>query len=122
MNGRRVLVTGASSGIGAAVAAALVRSGWAVLASGRDQARLAAVAAEHGERMTTVAADLTDDGGLSLVVEAATARRLHAVVHAAGVVALGTVANASLDDLDGQWAVNLRAPYHLTQWLLPVLR
>jgi NADP-dependent 3-hydroxy acid dehydrogenase YdfG len=117
-----VLVTGASSGIGAAVAAALARSGWTVVASGRDEARLAAVAAEHGERVTMVAADLTDDGGLGLVVEAATATDLHAVVHAAGVVALGTVADAALDDLDRQWAVNLRAPYRLTQGLLPALR
>jgi NAD(P)-dependent dehydrogenase (short-subunit alcohol dehydrogenase family) len=122
VNDRRALVTGASSGIGASVAASLARSGWRIVATGRDEARLVAVAAAHGGRVTTVAADLGDDRGLRTVVEAAAAAPLHAVVHAAGVVALGGVADASVDDLDRQWAVNLRAPYRLTQRLLPALR
>jgi NADP-dependent 3-hydroxy acid dehydrogenase YdfG len=122
MTPRRVLVTGATSGIGAAVAVALVRQGWQVLASGRRAEGLSQLAAPHGGTMATVAADLTDEVDLLRVVADAQAAPLHAVVHAAGVVALGPLASAAVADLDRQWAINLRAPYRLTQLLLPALR
>jgi NAD(P)-dependent dehydrogenase (short-subunit alcohol dehydrogenase family) len=122
VKGRRALVTGASSGIGAAVTEALTRSGWRVVAAGRDEARLAVVAAAAGEGVTTVSAELSEEGGLRRVVDLAMSAPLHAVVHAAGIVALGPVADARVDDLDRQWSINLRAPYRLTQRLLPALR
>lgn len=119
---RRVLVTGASSGIGAAVAVHLVRQGWQVLANGRNAERLAAIAAPRGAAIATVVADLTDEAGVRRVAAEAQGGPLHAVVHAAGVVALGPLASAAVGDLDRQWAINLRAPYQLTQLLLPALR
>jgi NAD(P)-dependent dehydrogenase (short-subunit alcohol dehydrogenase family) len=122
VTGRRVLVTGASSGIGAAVVRALAGHGWQVLATGRDEARLAAVAGPHGDRVAGVTADLTDAAETEALVRAACATPLHGVVHAAGVIALGTVAGARIEDLELQWRVNLEAPYRLTQLLLPALR
>jgi NAD(P)-dependent dehydrogenase (short-subunit alcohol dehydrogenase family) len=122
MTARRALVTGASSGIGAAVAVRLARQGWQVLASGRRAERLAELAASHGAAIATVAADLTDDDALRRLAADAMAAPLHAVVHAAGAVALGPMASAAVEDLDRQWAINLRAPYVLTRLLLPALR
>lgn len=122
MSGRRVLVTGASSGIGAAIVDLLADRGWQVVAGGRDGGRLAAVVERHAGQVEAVAADLTDEAGRARTVEAATAGPLHAVVHAAGVIALGPLADASADDLGWQWSVNLDAPYRLTQRLLPALR
>jgi NAD(P)-dependent dehydrogenase (short-subunit alcohol dehydrogenase family) len=119
---RRALVTGASSGIGAAVAVRLAQQGWQVLASGRDAGRLAALAASHGGAISTVTADLTVEADLRRLAADATATPLHALVHAAGVVALGPLASATVEDLDRQWAINLRAPYALTRLLLPTLR
>ena len=47
---------------------------------------------------------------------------LHALVHAAGRVALGALAEAPIADLDRQWRINVRAPAALTRALLPALR
>jgi NAD(P)-dependent dehydrogenase (short-subunit alcohol dehydrogenase family) len=119
---RRALVTGASSGIGAAVAVRLSQQGWQVIASGRHEGRLAALAAPRGPAIATVVADLTDEADLRRVAAVATEAPLHAVVHAAGVVAIGPLASAAVEDLDRQWAINLRVPYELTRLLLPALR
>lgn len=119
---RRVLVTGGSSGIGAAAVADLAGHGWRVLASGRDRGRLAAVAAPHGAQVATVVADLTAAGELAGLVAAAGAEPLHALVHAAGVIALAPLTEADPDDLERQWRVNVAAPVALTRALMPALR
>ncbi|MBJ3775625.1 SDR family oxidoreductase [Acuticoccus mangrovi] len=69
LEGRTALVTGASSGIGAATATALAEAGAAVLATGRDAARLAEVAAAATVR--TLAGDLTDPTFVAALAEAA---------------------------------------------------
>jgi NAD(P)-dependent dehydrogenase (short-subunit alcohol dehydrogenase family) len=119
---RRALVTGASSGIGAATVTALARAGWRVLATGRDRDRLAAVAQPLGESVEAVVADLTDDAGLARLVAAARAEPLHALVHAAGVIALGPLTEAEPSDVSWQWRVNVLAPIRLSQALVPSLR
>jgi NAD(P)-dependent dehydrogenase (short-subunit alcohol dehydrogenase family) len=115
-------VTGGSSGIGAAVAAALAATGWTVLAVGRDLGRLEAVAEAAGGGVEPVVADLARDGDLARLAERVGPTPLDALVHAAGVIALASVAEADAADLDAQWRVNLRAPFVLTRALLPALR
>ena len=117
------LVTGATSGIGRAIAAALAAGGTPVWAVGRRPEALDALAADHpsvrGER-----ADLDDDDDVDRLVStlAVEAAGLDVLVHAAGVATLGCVASAPVDALDAMYRLNLRVPYVLTQRLLPLLR
>ncbi|OAA25595.1 short-chain dehydrogenase of unknown substrate specificity [Frankia sp. EI5c] len=124
--GRVAVVTGASSGIGYAVALELAAAGAAVLATGRDRAalsRLAGAAAHRGLAVRVHPAEITAAAGRERLVE--TARNqlgdISILVHSAGVYHSGPMSLASLSDLDDQYAVNLRAPYALTQLLLPDL-
>jgi NADP-dependent 3-hydroxy acid dehydrogenase YdfG len=110
-------ITGASSGIGRAIALELAGHGVRLCLLGRDEARLREVARETGGSIH--AFDLTDDEAVRSF-----ARELlepDILVHSAGVVALAPVAEAPLEDLDRQYRLNLRAPYALTQSLLPAL-
>jgi NADP-dependent 3-hydroxy acid dehydrogenase YdfG len=119
---RRVLVTGGSSGIGAAAVAILAGHGWRVLATGRDRERLAATASPLGGRVALAVADLTDADDLAALVALAGAAPLDAIVHAAGVIALSPLTDADPDDLERQWRVNVDVPVRLTRALMPALR
>jgi NADP-dependent 3-hydroxy acid dehydrogenase YdfG len=124
--GRIAVVTGASSGIGRALALQLVTEGATVLAVGRDEARLAALAKEAEGPGTLVAEqlDLTDDTARDTFAAAATARhrRVDHLVHCAGGYVRAPIAKPSLDDFDAQYAANVRAPFALTRALLPALQ
>jgi NAD(P)-dependent dehydrogenase (short-subunit alcohol dehydrogenase family) len=123
LDGRVAVVTGASSGIGAAIAEALSQSGARVVLTGRDEARLREVAARVGDHHV-VAADLAEDGAPAAVVDE-TVRvfgALNVLVHAAGIFWPKPFAEAPLSDFDEQFRVNVRAPYALTQAALPHLR
>ncbi|HZQ03063.1 MAG TPA: SDR family oxidoreductase [Gaiellaceae bacterium] len=122
LEGKAAIVTGASSGIGAAVARALGEAGAAVLLVGRDGSRLAETA-RGLDRERTLAVDLTADGACERVVAEALAAfgAIDVLVHAAGIYLPESFAETTLDDLDRQWAVNVRAPFALTQAALPHL-
>jgi short-subunit dehydrogenase len=119
-----VLITGASSGIGRAVANAFAGAGAELVLWGRNEERLAAVAneVEHkGGRATWRAVDLTHAAERNA---AATALPdvLHGVVHSAGTIQLGSLEELSERALHDQWLLNAHAPAMLTQALLPRLR
>jgi NADP-dependent 3-hydroxy acid dehydrogenase YdfG len=126
--GRHAVVTGASSGIGQAIALRLVAEGATVTAVGRDKVRLdqlfaSAVATGGPGGITPAQVDLTDDDARTALVEGLSAGpRVDLLVHSAGAYSHGDHVDASIDDLDSQYASNVRAPYALTQQLLPVLR
>ena len=107
------LLTGASSGIGHEVAVRLQERGDQLTLIGRAAPRLADFDA------TVIEADLADPGALDGVVWP---DRLDGVVHAAGVVELGTVAELPASAWQEQVAINLVAPAVLTRLLLPALR
>lgn len=121
-----ILVTGASSGIGAAVARRLASPGRTLHLHGRDEGRLAAVAAEveaAGGTVHRVTLDLldhkaTDRGAADL---AAAMSRLDVLVHSAGLCVMSEIESIDIGDLDRQYAVNLRAPVVLTRALVPAL-
>ena len=115
----RVLVTGAGSGIGEAMADALHDRGDHLVLLARNEQRAQDLRDRYG-RADVRAADLAD--GVTLASVVSDLDRLDAVVHAAGVVELAPVAEMKLEDLAGQLSVNLVAPTELTRALLPALR
>ena len=123
LRGRVALVTGASSGLGRAIAIALGAAGATPIVVGRDEARLRETADAAGPTAEVVRCDLSVPSELEALVHriALEVGRLDVLVHAAGDIAFGPVASAPVDDLDRLIDVNLRAPYVLTQRLLPLL-
>lgn len=125
----RVLVTGASGGIGQASVEALLRAGAAVMLSGRSPERLAALARDLRQRTGAVAgqvpwhaADLTRPADVAPLARAAERFDANAVVHAAGMPAFGRLESAAAGELERLLATNLLAPMQLTRELLPHLR
>lgn len=116
----RVLLTGASGGIGGAAAAALVAAGAQVLAVGRSQERLAALAAGHAG-IEPVRADLAVPADLKRLAAHAGRWRCNVLVHAAGVPAFGRLQTLPAERLEEMLQTNLLAPIRLTQALLPHL-
>lgn len=117
LRGRTAVVTGASSGIGAATAVAFARCGARIIAVGRDENRLAEVesriAAEGGEG-EALAADLIDAEGLDRIVSAA-GPDLHILALAAGHAEETPIASADRAQLDRLWKIHVEAPLLLIQ-------
>jgi NAD(P)-dependent dehydrogenase (short-subunit alcohol dehydrogenase family) len=125
MTGRVALVTGASGGIGRAISLALSRQGVQLYVVGRDSARLAetASAARQFSQVTDLQIDLTAEEGFQPLVRhmERESGRLDILIHCAGVIHLDPLERARIADLDLQYRTNVRAPYLLTQQLLPLL-
>ncbi|MBO0979885.1 SDR family oxidoreductase [Microbacterium sp. SD291] len=116
------LITGAGSGIGAVLARRLLDRGDQVVLLVRDIGRAREVAAEFPGASTLVG-DLSQPGRLSWALsKQALPDRIDSLVHVAGVVDLGPVADLPAALWEKQLAVNLVAPAELTRLLLPVLR
>jgi NADP-dependent 3-hydroxy acid dehydrogenase YdfG len=122
---RIAVVTGATSGVGRAIALALAQRGARLCAVGRNPDRLAqtVAAAKSFGSAEGFQLDLTDDGSIQSLVESLEehAGSLDILVHGAGIIQQGLLEHASIKDLDEQYATNVRAPYLLTQRLLPLL-
>jgi NAD(P)-dependent dehydrogenase (short-subunit alcohol dehydrogenase family) len=116
LDAKTAIVTGASSGIGAAIAEAMAQAGANVVLVGRDRDRLAGVAALCGERHTTIVADVTADDAPTRIVEGALAAfgGIDVIVHSAGIFAPQPFPDSPVESLDDQWRVNVRAPYAIT--------
>ena len=104
-SGRRALVTGASSGIGRAVAARLAQAGAQVTAVGRNAAALAALHTEAG--CTPLVLDVADAPALERALAPLPAFDL--VVNCAGIALLESAAEMQADSFDAVMAVNARA-------------
>jgi len=120
LDGAVALVTGASSGIGAATAAALAAAGASLLLSGRDEARLAEVAGRTGG--TALAGDLAAAGGaagLAARALGAAPGGIDVLVNNAGLGWAGPFAEISAGKIAELAAVNLTAPIELARLLVP---
>ncbi|HCS60320.1 MAG TPA: short chain dehydrogenase [Microbacterium sp.] len=116
------LITGAGSGIGRALARRLRDRGDELVLLARDAGRAREIAAEFPGASTLVG-DLAQPGRLSWAFSKQhLPERIDSLVHVAGVVDLGRVADLSPALWERQLAVNLVAPAELTRLLLPVLR
>lgn len=119
---KRALVTGASSGIGAATVRRLRAEGWEVLATARRADRLAALADETGA--TWLAVDVTSDEDVAALVEHLRATGgLDAVVNnAGGALGLDPVERADLEQWRSMYELNVLGTLRVTKALLPLLR
>lgn len=116
LTGKTVLVTGASSGIGRCTALLCAQAGAQVVITGRDEARLQAVAdALEGTGHVSVACDLTDETGIARLVDAAPA--LDGAFFCAGVSDTTLTKFLTKERIDRVMDVNLTAPMLLTRAL-----
>jgi short-subunit dehydrogenase len=123
----RVLITGASGGIGAAFVRELIARGGKALITGRDEASLRDLARSldpDGERMLVVAADITRADDRRRLCEAARRWRggVNVLINNAGVAAFSMFTDERSEDLEHAFAVNALAPLHLCSALLPHLK
>lgn len=118
--GRRALVTGASRGIGAAIASALAEAGADVALSGRDEEALRAAAAEasaSATRVEQIVGDLTEAGACRRVVRSTIEAfgGIDILVNAAGGTARGPALDVTEDDWDRVQSMNLRSTFFVSQ-------
>jgi NADP-dependent 3-hydroxy acid dehydrogenase YdfG len=121
------VVTGASSGIGKAIALSLAHEGAKVCIVGRRVQKLKAVidcARQFCLNFMILEADLAIDEDIKSFTTRLLDRfkGIDILIHSAGIIAFGRIDQASIDDFDRQYKINVRAPYLLTQLLLPLLR
>jgi NADP-dependent 3-hydroxy acid dehydrogenase YdfG len=116
---RTAVVTGASSGIGAASARALAGDGFHVVCAARREDRITELAAEIGG--TAVVCDVTDDDSVRRLAEAVDSVAV-LVNNAGGAVDVATVEDAEVADWAHMFDLNALSMVRVTQALLPALR
>ena len=124
LNHARILLTGASGGLGRALARALVDEGADILLAGRDPARLQAMLSSigsAGSQVETVIADLDQTEGVERVADAARAFGINVLINNAGINAFGLFSQQDWRTVAGVLETNLLAPIRITHSLLPLL-
>lgn len=118
------VVTGASSGIGEAIASSLAKNKMRVALVGRRSSILQGLALKCGPLASPYPCDLTDDAQVSTLIHKIQSdmNRIDVLVHSAGMIKLANVEGSSVKDFDAQFAANVRAAYVLVQLMLPRLR
>ncbi len=110
IQGKVVMVTGASSGIGEATARALARHGARLVLAARRTDRLARLATELGDQVLWAATDVTQLADLQALAEQAVARfgRIDVLVNNAGIMPISMLAQGRVDDWDRMVDVNIK--------------
>ena len=120
LHGRCVVITGASSGMGAETACFLAARGARLVLQGRDEKRLAATAADAvaaGGEAVTVPLDLADPSAVGLLIDRATAAygAIHGLVLNASLFDPRPLAETTLDSLTRQWNINVASHFVIVQ-------
>jgi NADP-dependent 3-hydroxy acid dehydrogenase YdfG len=125
-NEQVAVITGAGTGIGAAIAQCIAKKGGSLFLIGRSQEKLESVAESARKscpRVICHPADITSEEDIRVVVKCI--KRdfgfVDMLVHSAGAISVGRFNDAPVKDFDKQYITNVRAPFILTQSLLPIL-
>ncbi|XP_076046080.1 3-oxoacyl-[acyl-carrier-protein] reductase FabG-like isoform X1 [Oratosquilla oratoria] len=126
LSGKVAIITGASSGIGAASAILFSKLGATLSLTGRNVDNLESVAStckEHGTQPLVIKADMNKETDVKQIVEQTVGKfgRIDVLVNNAGIMALGGIENTSLDQYDRLMNTNVRSIYQLTMLSVPHL-
>ncbi len=122
IEGKKALVTGASGGIGGAIAVAFAKQGAQVILAGRRRAALDETARRmDGDNHRVVCADLADDGDVERLRDCIRAEKIDLLVNNAGLTRDGLAMRLPKKDWDDVMAVNLAAAFRLSQSALAVM-
>ena len=122
--GKVVLITGASSGIGAATAIHLSNLGACLSITGRNVENLQKVAEQcKGPKPFVVPGELTNEADTKNILETTIKHygKLNVLVNNAGILESGSIENTSLEQFDRVFNLNVRSMYHLTMLAVPHL-
>jgi len=122
-NQKNVIVTGAGSGLGQAIAERLAQAGYAVIATVRDPGRARELTAKAAAAQPSLRFLPLDLGSPASIAEfASAAGGVDIVVHNAGYGVFGSIEDVGADLVAQQFTVNVQGPLDLTRRLLPGLR
>jgi len=130
LNGKVTLITGASSGIGAAIATLFARLGAKLAISGRNEANLqrtwdecVRAAPAEADQPLLLIADMCSEADVARLVDTTIQRfgHLDILVNSAGVIEFGTIETTSLEQYDRVMNVTVRSAYQLTMLCVPHL-
>jgi NAD(P)-dependent dehydrogenase (short-subunit alcohol dehydrogenase family) len=123
LENRKALVTGGSTGIGAAVAVELAENGAEVLITGRNEATLRASAERH-PNIAYVVADIADPAGAARSIEQVKRRwdRLDILVNNAGILEMAPLAAVTSEHVRRTFATNVEGLIETTRLVLPLLK
>lgn len=122
--GKVALITGASSGIGAATAVRLAKQGASLALAGRNVASLTELAKKLDDKKhLIVAGDVTNEADTVEIVNKTIERygKLNVLVNSAGIIATGTIETTTLEQYDHVMNTNVRSIYHLAMLTVPHL-
>jgi NAD(P)-dependent dehydrogenase (short-subunit alcohol dehydrogenase family) len=118
------LITGCSRGLGRAIAEAVLAAGHKLVATARNPDQLADLAEHYGDRVCTIALDVTDEQAVDNAIQAAVNLfgRLDILVNNAGYGNVGSIEDTSLADFRAQIETNLFGVINVTKAALPLMR
>lgn len=121
---KTILVTGASRGIGKAIATALGKEWTNLVLVGRNTKLLRTLAKDLPGQHTIISADLTQNRDLKKIERVIKRKRiiLDGIINNAGIGIYKPFERISTKDWDNSYLLNVKAPYFLTQYLLPHVR
>ena len=117
LQGKKALITGAASGIGAAIAERFAAAGAKVFIADRDQEGAGAMCVKIGGEAIALPLDVTSENAC-----ADAARQIGPIdllVNNAGIGAVGTILQTSGEEMDRMYAVNVRGVFNMTKAFLP---